>query len=162
MRSRLNFFNLLCAFNYLQPMKKFVFSVASRATGRLQIKPSGSGDENVSRRVSSRVRTHEKNSGETVRRLGIVVQSMFCSQSGAGIRLNFWKSSGESRYPGALSPFLEKLRPAFSPDQTNCPWVSEDAFSYNSFQFEHVCPWNYLRKETPLKSIKFVLENLSF
>ena len=39
-------FNLLCAFNSLQPMKKFVFSVASRATGRLQIKPSGSGDEN--------------------------------------------------------------------------------------------------------------------
>ena len=38
--------NLLCAFNSLQPMKKFVFSVASRATGRLQIKPSGSGDEN--------------------------------------------------------------------------------------------------------------------
>ena len=43
-------FNLLCAFNCLQPMKKFVFSVASRATGRLQIKPSGSGDENVPRR----------------------------------------------------------------------------------------------------------------
>ena len=40
-------FNLLCAFNCLQPMKKFAFSVASRATGRLQIKPSGSGDENV-------------------------------------------------------------------------------------------------------------------
>ena len=39
-------FNLLCTFNCLQPMKKFVFSVASRATGRLQIKPSGSGDEN--------------------------------------------------------------------------------------------------------------------
>ena len=39
-------FHLLCAFNCLQPMKKFVFPVASRATGRLQIKPSGSGDEN--------------------------------------------------------------------------------------------------------------------
>ena len=39
-------FNLLCGLNCLQPMKKFVFSVASRATGRLQIKPSGSGDEN--------------------------------------------------------------------------------------------------------------------
>ena len=38
--------NLLCAVNSLQPMKKFVFSVASRATGRLQIKPSDSGDEN--------------------------------------------------------------------------------------------------------------------
>ena len=39
-------FNLLCAFNFLQPMKNFIFSLASRATGRLQIKPSGSGDEN--------------------------------------------------------------------------------------------------------------------
>ena len=39
-------FNLLCAINSFQPMKKFVFAVASRATGRLQIKPSGSGDEN--------------------------------------------------------------------------------------------------------------------
>ena len=40
-------FNLLCAFNSLQPMKKFVFSVACRATGSLQFQPSGSGDENV-------------------------------------------------------------------------------------------------------------------
>ena len=39
-------FNLLCAFNSLQPMKKFIISVASRATGSLQIKLSGSGDEN--------------------------------------------------------------------------------------------------------------------
>ena len=39
-------FNLLCAFNSLQPMKKFGFSVASRVTGLLQIRPSGSGDEN--------------------------------------------------------------------------------------------------------------------
>ena len=38
--------NFLCAFNCLQPMKKPVFSVASRATSWLQIKPSGSGDEN--------------------------------------------------------------------------------------------------------------------
>ena len=33
-----------------------------------------------------RVRTHEKNSGETVRRLGTIIQSIFCAQSGAGIR----------------------------------------------------------------------------
>ena len=75
---------------------------------------------------SRRVRTHEKNSGETVRRLGTIIQSIFCAQSGAGIRLNFWKWSGESRYPGALSPLLENFRPAFSPDPTDCPWVSED------------------------------------
>ena len=70
--------------------------------------------------------THEKNSGETVRRLGTIIQSIFCAQSGAGIRLNFWKWSGESRYPGALPPLLENFRRAFSPDPTDCPWVSED------------------------------------
>ena len=35
--------------------------------------------------------------------------------------LEFWKWSGESRYPGALSPILENFRPAFSPDPTDCP-----------------------------------------
>ena len=40
---------------------------------------------------SRRVRTQEKNLGETVRRLGTKIQSIFCAQSGAGIRLNFWK-----------------------------------------------------------------------
>ena len=40
---------------------------------------------------SRRVRTHEKNSGETVCRLGTIIQSIFCAQSGAGICLNFWK-----------------------------------------------------------------------
>ena len=40
---------------------------------------------------SRRVQTREKNSGETVRRLGTIIQSIFCAQSEAGIRLNFWK-----------------------------------------------------------------------
>ena len=40
---------------------------------------------------SRRVRTHEKNSGETVRQLGTIIQSIFRAQSGAGIHLNFWK-----------------------------------------------------------------------
>ena len=75
---------------------------------------------------SRRVRTHEKNSGETVRRLGTTIQSIFCAQSGASIRLKFWKEFGESRYPEALSPVLENFRPAFTPDPTDCPWVSED------------------------------------
>ena len=38
-----------------------------------------------------RVQTHEKNPGEAVRRLGTIIQSIFCAQSGADIRLNFWK-----------------------------------------------------------------------
>ena len=71
---------------------------------------------------SRRARTHEKNLGETVRRLGPVIQSIFCGQSGAGIRFNFWKWFDESRYPGALSPA--------SPDPTDCSWVSEDEMGY--------------------------------
>ena len=40
---------------------------------------------------SGRVRAYEKNSGETVRRLGTIMQSIFCAQSVTGIRLNLWK-----------------------------------------------------------------------
>ena len=76
---------------------------------------------------SRRVRTHEKNSGETVRRLGTMIQSIFCAQSGASIHLTVWKRSGESRYPGVLPPALENFRRAFSPGPTDCAWVSEDA-----------------------------------
>ena len=77
--------------------------------------------------VNSRhVGTHKKNSGETVRRLGTIIQSIFCAQSGASIRLTVWKCSGESRYPGALPPLLENFRRAFSPRPTACPQVSED------------------------------------
>ena len=72
----------------------------------------------------TRVRTHDKNSGETVRRLGTIIQSIFCAQSGASIRLTVWKWSGESRYPRSLPPVLENFRRAFSPGPTDCPWVS--------------------------------------
>ena len=64
---------------------------------------------------SRRVRTHEKNSGDAVRRLGTIIQSIFCAQSwsGASIRLTVWKWSSESRYPGAFPPVLENFRRAF-------------------------------------------------
>ena len=64
-------------------------------------------------RYSRRVRTHEKISGETVSRLGTIVQSIFCAQSGNSILLTVWKWSRESRYPGALPPMLENFRRAF-------------------------------------------------
>ena len=88
---------------------------------------------------SRRVRTHEKNSGETVRRLGTIIQSIFCAQSGAGVRSNFWKWSGESRYPGALPPLLENFRPAFSPKPTDCHWVSEDVVTFEIVLGRHIC-----------------------
>ena len=66
---------------------------------------------------SRRVQTHEKNSGDAVRRLGTIIQSIFCAQSGASNRLTVWKWSGERRYPGAFPPVLDR------------PWVSEDALA---------------------------------
>ena len=62
-----------------------------------------------------RVRIHEKNSGDAVRRLGTIIQTNFCAQSGASIRHSVWKWSVEIRYPGALPPVLEYFRRVFSP-----------------------------------------------
>ena len=81
---------------------------------------------------SGHVRTQEKNSGDAVRRLGTIIQSIFCAQSGASICLTVWKWSGESRYPGAFPPVLENFRRAFSPVPTDHPRVSED-----DLKFEH-------------------------
>ena len=39
----------------------------------------------------NRLWTYKKNSGEKVRQLGTIIQSIFCAQSGAGIHLNVWK-----------------------------------------------------------------------
>ena len=82
-------------------------------------------------RVYSRcVRTYEKNSGDAVRRLGTIIQSIFCAQSEASIPLTVWNWSAESRYPGAFPPVLENVRRSFSPGATDCPWVSEDGGMY--------------------------------
>ena len=84
--------------------------------------------------ISGCVRTHEKISGDAVRRLGTIIQSIFCAQSGASIRLTVWKWSGESRYPGAFPPVLENFCRAFSPGPTDRPWVSEDGSHITCYQ----------------------------
>ena len=83
---------------------------------------------------SRRVHTHEKNSGDAFPPIGSIIQSSFCAQAGASIRLIVWKWSGagESRYPGAFPPVLENCRRAFSPGPTARPWVSEDGLRYRS------------------------------
>ena len=116
----------------------FSFRVASILTWRVYIKLKVSllrrflwcmSQKSRDRVNSRRVRTHEENSGETVRRLGTIMQNIFCAQSGASIRLTSWKWSGESRYQGAFPPVLKMFLRAFSPDPTDRPWVSKDAFS---------------------------------
>ena len=44
----------------------------------------------------------KNNSEDSVRLLGTIIQSIFCVQSGASIRLTGLKLSGESRYPGGF------------------------------------------------------------
>ena len=68
---------------------------------------------------SRRLQTHEKNSRDAVRRLGTIIESIFCAQSGASIRLTVWKWSGESRYLGVFPSVLENLRRAFSSGPTD-------------------------------------------
>ena len=70
---------------------------------------------------------HTKRTRDAVRRLGKIIQSIFCAQSGASTRLTVWKWSSESRYPGALAPVFENVRRAyFSSGPTDCPLFSED------------------------------------
>ena len=59
---------------------------------------------------SCRVWTHEKNSRDTVHWLGTIIQSVFCVQSGASIRLTFWKCSSES---WCLKTFVSPFLPAW-------------------------------------------------
>ena len=70
---------------------------------------------------SRRVRTHEKNSGDAVRRLGSIIQSIFCAQSGASNRLTVWKWSGQSRYPGLFRLCLKTFVAPFLPARLTAP-----------------------------------------
>ena len=83
------------------------------------------------------VRTHEKNSGEIVRRLDTIIQSIFCpirsQHSLDRLEIVRWERVPRGSYTRAWN------HRAFSPGPTDCPWVSEDA-NYlkrgeKSFQF---------------------------
>ena len=50
------------------------------------------------------------------------MQSIFCAQSEASVRLTAWKWSGESRYPGALP--------------NDCLWVSKDVGQWKLLVYE--------------------------
>ena len=124
---------------------------------------------------SHRVRTHEKNSGDAVRRLDTIIQSIFWAQSGASIHLTIWKWLGESWYPGALPPVLENFhwlplglrgcKPPFQAysDKTNMQWQKQHAHLAHSnycrslidrFWFDRKCIYLYRITVTPCKGIR--------
>ena len=105
---------------------------------------------------SRRVRTHEKNSGETVRRLGTIIQSIFCAQSGASIRLTGLKLSGESWYPGAFPPVLGNFR-AFSQARLTAPGSP----SRDGFERHHQSLFRYDVCLLSLKSFCWVNDHIN-
>ena len=129
-------FNLLCAFNCLQPMKKFVFSVASRATGRLQIKPSGSGDENGFTLTNKHGRSIEHPRRPRGRWWGLLIGARkllcFSVQSEAERRRPFGTGLVRHCPQGLFSPFFTFLRAIFFRPfrlflaPTISPWVSKE------------------------------------
>ena len=70
---------------------------------------------------SRRVRTHEENSGETVRRLGTIIQNILSAQSGASIRLTFWKWSVRVGTQGLFRLCLKSFAAPFLPSRLTAP-----------------------------------------
>ena len=99
---------------------------------------------------SGRVRTHEKNSGEAVRRLGTIIQSIFW----ASIRLTVWKWSGESRYPRVFPPVLKTFVAPFLPARLTarglrgCDHTKFGFYQFQSFLFIVVIVISILLKTT--------------
>ena len=73
------------------------------------------------RENSRRVRTHEKNSGETIYRLGTIIQSIFCAQSGASIRLTVWKCPVRVGTQGLFRLCLKTFVAPFLPARLTAP-----------------------------------------
>ena len=73
------------------------------------------------RNNSRRVRTQEKNSGDAVRRLGTIIQSIFCAQSGASIRLTVWNGPVRVGTQGLFRLYLKTFVTLFLPARLTAP-----------------------------------------
>ena len=87
---------------------------------------------------SGRVRTHEKNWGETVPPIGHNnTKHLLCPIRSRHLfeflKIVRWESVPRCSFARSWGNF----RPAFSPDPTNCPWVSEDGEAVSRHQMKH-------------------------
>ena len=71
---------------------------------------------------SRRVRTHEKNSGETVRRLGTTIQSIFVPNQVQVSAWIFGNSSVRVGTQGLFRPYLKTFVAPFLPTWLTAPW----------------------------------------
>ena len=63
---------------------------------------------------------------------------------------------------GALSPVLENFRPAFSPDPTDCPWVSEEGSRLATIQGDRTLVSSSRHVETKIDALKTLLRETRF
>ena len=97
---------------------------------------------------SRRLGTHEKNVGETVCRLGTIKHFLCPIRSRYLLEFSeivWWESL--PRGSSALT-WIENFRPAFFPDPTDCPWVSEDRtwLDLHFLNQQHkICLWLYFQ-----------------
>ena len=70
---------------------------------------------------SRRVRTHEKNSGETVRRLGTIIQSIFVPNQEPASAWIFGNSSVRVGTQRLFRPYLKTFVPPFLPARLTAP-----------------------------------------
>ena len=71
-----------------------------------------------------RVRTHENNSGETVRRLGTIIQSIFVPNQEPASAWIFGHSSVRVGIQGLFCPYLKTFAPPFLPTRLTAPGSS--------------------------------------
>ena len=83
---------------------------------------------------SRRVRTHEKNSGETVRRLGTMIQSIFLCPIRSQHSLDRLEMVRWESVPRGFSAVLENLRRAFPPGPTDRPRRTNKKHSFSRLQ----------------------------
>ena len=75
----------------------------------------------LDRKNSRRVRTHEENSGETVRWLGIIIQSIFVSNQETTAVWIFGNTSVRVGTQGLFRPYLKTFVPPFFPTRLTAP-----------------------------------------
>ena len=74
----------------------------------------------------------------------------------------FWNGPVRVGTQGLFRPYLKTFVAHFLPTRLTAPGSPRMRSSTTHFSLNTFVPGNYLRKETPLKRIKFVLKNSSF
>ena len=92
---------------------------------------------------SRRVRTHEKNSGETVRQLGTIIQAFFVPNQEAASAWIFGNSSVRVGAQGLFCPYFQTFVSPFLPTRLTAPGSPRMLKALSNFQQIVGVEWEY-------------------